>query len=110
MLLGLICTFLQSLPDATFVEVAVTLTAVDVTCKVQNLWRKNEKVREFIQGQRLGRIAAELMGVNYLDSCMKHLLSFWSTSQYLSLQCQGSHTTAACDHTALVRLCVIQMP
>jgi len=31
--------------------------------QVTNLWRQSELVKEFVMGQRLGRIAAELMGV-----------------------------------------------
>lgn len=73
------CHYLHSSAEpiacATFVKDAVTLTAVVVDCEVQNLWRKNNKVLEFIKGQRLGRIAAELMGVSSLQRCMKHLLS-----------------------------------
>jgi hypothetical protein len=32
--------------------------------QVTNLWRKSEAVRTFVMGRRLGRIAAELMGVD----------------------------------------------
>lgn len=31
--------------------------------QVTNLWRRSERVKEFVLGRRLGRIAAELMGV-----------------------------------------------
>lgn len=40
-----------------------------VSQQVQNLWQKNDRVLEFVRGQRLARIAAELMGVSSLDTC-----------------------------------------
>jgi len=37
--------------------------------QVMNLWRASSRVREFVMGQRLGRIAAELLQVQGVRLC-----------------------------------------
>lgn len=38
-----------------------------VHLQITNLWAKSKPVEEFVLGQRLGRIAAEIMGVKDLS-------------------------------------------
>lgn len=47
------------------------LEACDCT-QVQNLWRRNQQVFEFVKGQRLAQIAAELLGVSLTPHQQTH--------------------------------------
>ncbi|KAL3141331.1 hypothetical protein ABBQ32_004915 [Trebouxia sp. C0010 RCD-2024] len=56
--------------------------------QVQNLWQKNDRVLEFVRGQRLARIAAELMGVEGVR---------FYADQALNKEPHGGYTPWHCD-------------